>query len=184
MNSLSSSNGQNSPPEAFDRQLTPADGATSQTAISYLFWVAGLSGFCGLHRLYNGKISTGLLWLFTLGLLGVGQFVDLALIPGMADKRSRQLKERRYQLSRFDSPAVVAEPINQAQSLTLKLLQIAKRNQGRLLVTDCVLETGATFEEIETQLKTLVKSGYAHVTNDVVSGVVIYEIPELEISQS
>ena len=29
--------------------------AVSNTAVSYLFWSAGLFGFCGLHRLYNGK---------------------------------------------------------------------------------------------------------------------------------
>ena len=47
-------------------------------------------------------------------------------------------------------------------------------------MTDCVLETQATFAEVETQLKELVKSGYAIVTNDMTSGIVVYEIPELE----
>jgi Protein kinase domain/TM2 domain len=37
-------------------------------------------GICGLHRFYVGKIWTGLLWFFTLGLLGVGQFIDVILI--------------------------------------------------------------------------------------------------------
>lgn len=181
MNSPSSySDGRSSPPSTLDRQLAQINEPANQTAVSYLFWVACCSGFCGLHRLYNGKIATGLLWLFTFGLLGVGQLVDLALIPGMADKRSRQLKERRYRLGQFDSPAVVVDSKTQAQSLTIKLLQLAKRNKGRLLVTDCVLETGATFEEIELQLTNLVKSGYAHITNDTASGVIVYEIPELE----
>lgn len=153
---------------------------SDRTAISYLFWIAGLSGLCGLHRLYNGRIVTGLLWMFTLGLCGVGQLVDLALIPGMAEQRSRQLKKRKYQLGQFDSPAVVVNSDTRAQPLMIQLLQLAKRNKGRLLVTDCVLETGATFAEVELQLTDLVKSGYAHITNDTNSGVVVYEIPELE----
>lgn len=152
----------------------------SQTAISYLFWAACLSGFFGVHRLYNGKIATGLLWMFTFGLFGIGQLIDLALIPEMADKRSRQLRKRNHQLSKHDVPGLLDNSGPQAPPLTIQLLKIAKRNRGRLTVTDCVLETGSTFAEVEKQLKELVKSGYAAVTNDVVSGVVVYEIPELE----
>ncbi|MGB7085716.1 MAG: TM2 domain-containing protein [Phormidesmis sp.] len=153
---------------------------TGRTAVSYLFWVAWLSGFGGLHRLYNGKVATGILWMCTWGLFGVGQLVDLALIPKMAEERSRQLRNRKHQLGKFDTPALVKNGPPQAPSLTLKILKLAKRNRGRLTVTDCVLETEATFAEVEAQLKELVKSGYAFVTNDVTSGVVVYEIPELE----
>jgi len=39
-----------------------------------------LLGFLGLHRFYVGKVGTGLVWLFTLGFLGVGQIFDLVLI--------------------------------------------------------------------------------------------------------
>lgn len=50
---------------------------------SYLLWFACLLGICGIHRFYNGKWITGLIWFFTLGLLGIGQVIDLILIPGM-----------------------------------------------------------------------------------------------------
>jgi TM2 domain-containing membrane protein YozV len=37
-------------------------------------------GIAGLHRLYVGKIGTGLLWLFTHGLFGIGQIYDFVMI--------------------------------------------------------------------------------------------------------
>lgn len=55
------------------------------TLAAYLLWLLCLVGLCGIHRLYAGKLFTGLLWLFTLGLFYVGQFIDLLLIPGMIE---------------------------------------------------------------------------------------------------
>ena len=51
--------------------------------VSYGLWCLWLVGFGGIHRIYNRKILTGLLWLFTFGLCGIGQLVDLFLIPAM-----------------------------------------------------------------------------------------------------
>ena len=53
------------------------------SGVAYLLWLAGLVGVCGLHRFYLGKPWTGLLWLFTVGLFGIGQLIDLLLIPGL-----------------------------------------------------------------------------------------------------
>ena len=47
-------------------------------------WVAFilcfLFGYLGVHRFYEGKIGTGILYLFTLGLFGIGTLVDLIII--------------------------------------------------------------------------------------------------------
>lgn len=37
-------------------------------------------GPIGVHRFYAGKVGTGLLWLFTGGLFGVGYIVDIIMI--------------------------------------------------------------------------------------------------------
>jgi TM2 domain-containing membrane protein YozV len=53
---------------------------THSIAIGYLCWIFG---FTGAHRFYYGKRWTGTLWFLTLGLLGIGWFIDLFLIPSM-----------------------------------------------------------------------------------------------------
>ncbi len=57
--------------------------------ITYLIWF--LAPALGIHRLYCGRIGTGLLWCFTGGLLGIGWLVDLFLIPSLV--REANLRE-------------------------------------------------------------------------------------------
>ncbi len=56
---------------------------THRKTIGYILWIFG---FTGSHRFYYGKPISGTIWLFTLGLLGVGWLIDLFLIPGMDDE--------------------------------------------------------------------------------------------------
>ena len=66
---------------------SPAIANTHSKSIGYLLWIFG---FTGAHRFYYGRPISGTIWLFTLGLLGVGWLIDVFLIPGMdrtADQR-------------------------------------------------------------------------------------------------
>ncbi len=61
-------------------------------------WVAAILcfffGVFGVHRFYTGKIGTGILYLLTVGVFGIGWFVDLILIVagGFKDKDGLKLE--------------------------------------------------------------------------------------------
>ncbi|MFN9548406.1 MAG: NINE protein [Cyanobacteriota bacterium] len=66
--------------------LPPGSGQERRSvALSYGLWCLSLIGICGIHRIYNRKPLSGLLWLISFGLCGVGQLVDLLLIPTMVE---------------------------------------------------------------------------------------------------
>lgn len=62
-------------------------------------WVAFLLcfflGAIGIHRFYVGKIGTGILYIFTVGLFGIGVLVDLIMIAcgSFTDKSGAFLKQ-------------------------------------------------------------------------------------------
>ena len=53
------------------------------------FFLGGL----GVHRFYVGKVGTGILWLFTFGLCGIGALVDfiMILVGAFKDKQGNPL---------------------------------------------------------------------------------------------
>lgn len=53
--------------------------------LAYVLLAFSFFGVCGLHRLYMGRIVSGLIWLLTGGLCGLGTIVDLFLLPQMVE---------------------------------------------------------------------------------------------------
>lgn len=68
--------------------VAPTD--THSKVIGYLLWF--FLGIIGAHRFYYGKPISGIVWFFTLGLLGIGWIVDAFLIPGMDDEADHQFQ--------------------------------------------------------------------------------------------
>ncbi|MBW4630017.1 MAG: NINE protein [Brasilonema octagenarum HA4186-MV1] len=151
--------------------------------VSYILSGGLFFGLGGLHRLYNGKIGTGVLWLLTGGVFGIGQFVDLFIIPNMVDEQEMRLRAKAG-LSPLgvplNQPAVATQLYRSPQEkLTMELLKAAQRRGGQLTVTQAVMETGATFAEIEAVFREMLKSGYVKIDNDPETGAVTYHFHEL-----
>jgi TM2 domain-containing membrane protein YozV len=68
---------------------TSQDFETHSVIVGYLLWIFG---FLGAHRFYYGKQFSGTIYFFTLGLLFIGWFVDLFLIPSLNAKADKRYK--------------------------------------------------------------------------------------------
>ncbi|UCG75433.1 MAG: TM2 domain-containing protein [Gemmatimonadota bacterium] len=145
-------------------------------SLGYGLWCLFLFGFAGIHRIYLGKYGTGILWLLTFGLLGIGQFIDLFRMRSLiaeANIRDGYLPHPRY-AKELTGPRAAPEP-----STTQRLLQAAGKYGGTLTVTQAVAETGLSFKEVEETLTEMLIAGYVDVDNEPTTGVVIYRFPEL-----
>ncbi len=65
--------------------------SAKSTWIAYVLWF--FLGYFGVHKFYVGKTGWGFLYLFTLGLLGFGWFIDLFTIPSQVSNYNRGLHD-------------------------------------------------------------------------------------------
>ena len=59
---------------------------THSLFMGYVLWIFGI---LGAHRFYNGKPVSGTIYFITLGLLFIGWFIDLFLMPKLEADASR-----------------------------------------------------------------------------------------------
>ena len=167
------------PQQAAGLPAPPSEGMY-RDSIGYALWCLFLVGLGGVHRIYMGKYGTGILWLLTWGLFGIGQFIDLFRMRSLA--RDANIREgylpHPRQAQRIPTPAAPT-PLPPRQTVQQSLLRAAQQNGGALTVTQGVVATGMTFEQVEESLREMVAKGYVDVDNAPDSGVVVYRFPEL-----
>ncbi len=151
--------------------------------IAYLLWCGWLIGLGGLHRIYNGKYGTGFLWLFTWGLFGIGQLVDLLTIPGMVEDANTRLLIREAGGPAALAAAMARQGVKRlprtAEEFQVALVKAAEEHGGRLTVAEAVAATGRGFKEVDKQLKEMALAGYVEADSDD-SGQLFYTFPGLK----
>lgn len=146
---------------------------------AFITWLACVFGLCGIHRFYLKKPWTGLLYLLTFGVFGIGQLIDLFRLRDMVE-----LENHRARALPWHKPPRLLPPARK-EDLTAKmhrdLLTAARDNGGYLSVSQGVLATGKPFGEVEKVLDKMTVDGFADIDNHPTSGAVVYTFGELAV---
>jgi hypothetical protein len=139
--------------------------------LTYLFWAMGLFGLNGIHRFYCRKPVSGGIWLMSLGLVGIGQVVDLFLIPSLVEEANRP--QLQPDLSAADAAAL--------PSLERQLLRLARSSGGNgFSLNDALIElelpTGVGSAVVRSEIERLLAEQLLDVGNDD-RGRVVYREP-------
>ncbi|NJK40744.1 MAG: TM2 domain-containing protein [Acaryochloridaceae cyanobacterium SU_2_1] len=150
---------------------------------AYLLWLLSIVGVCGAHRFYLGKPLSGILYLVTFGFFGIGQLVDLILIPSMVDDQnlkyrmlygSGHLPAIASNRGNGYSPIVQAPGFLSSPRLNVQILKTCRDQQGATL-SDCVIATGVSPEEVKATVKDLCRADLLSIDNRASDGAVIYK---------
>ncbi len=162
---------------------------------AYLFWLAYCFGLGGLQRFYLGKPISGLFYLLTLGGFGIGQFLDLMLIPSMVDEKNLKYRalygspyyaatpqvvvnvgegyQAGIQQSTIHPPPQLLNGDTKTERLDVSVLKICRDLDGAT-ISDCVIETGTDPDEIKAIIHRLSVDGLLCVDNREPDGAIIY----------
>lgn len=157
--------------------------------LAYILWFLCAFSVSGAQRFYCKRYMSGFIYLFTFGLFGIGQFIDLFTIPNMVDEENLKYQALYgYQNSNVNGNPQVSINVdgrngnayktanNRKVSDTIKILQTAKSNGGMINLSDCVLTTGKETAQVKQTLDTMCKDGLLEITNLPDSGAIVYKL--------
>ena len=154
-----------------------------EKSTAYILWALGAVGLCGLQRMYAGKIGTGIIYLCTFGLLGIGQIVDAFLIPGMIEDANNRLALEGVDSAMLGRGGAVGliggkRLPRTTEEFQVALVQAAEKNHGKLTIPEAVKETGRGFGEVKKHLDQMAVNGYIELDSDEL-GNEYYHFPGL-----
>lgn len=72
-------------------------------AKAYLFWFISFFGVFGFHRFYLGKIGTGIGWILSGGVFGLGALYDLFALSSMVDEHNNYQELKAVRMKQLHS---------------------------------------------------------------------------------
>lgn len=140
---------------------------------AYLLWLPSVFGIAGLHRLYLGKYISGIIYLFTGGLCGLGTLYDLVTMRSLVGTKYLIGKSTGvsqgpmdfFNTFTSDSPFTGRK---KEDSLEVAILEYAKTNDGIIRMVDVVIKTKSPVDQVEEALNELIKNNLVemHVSDD------------------
>jgi hypothetical protein len=145
--------------------------------VAYILWLCSGFGALGFHRFYLGKVGTGILWMCTGGMFGIGCVIDAVTLPRQVqDANVRSAVEAQvrselgYAYSSAPKPAKAEDPEK-------TILRVARANGGFVAPGEAALEGDMSIDEARKLLEKLAAKGNAEMRVRS-SGVVVYFFPE------
>lgn len=135
---------------------------------AYLLWI-GSWFIPGLHRFYLGKIGTGLLYLFTGGLFGIGTIYDAITMSTQVREANMKLRMRGMLEEGYDEDLdfrrdrPLPGPAEKRESPEHVILRVARARHGLASPAEVALEGNLTTDAAQEQLDALVNKGIGEV---------------------
>jgi len=158
------------------------------TGIAYFLWLFSFFGVFGFHRIYLGKIPSGILWMLTGGLFGLGSIYDFFTLPAQVrqaninwayfngTRRSANNGQHSGQWRNVNDGQ--SRIINEKESVEQTVLRLAKANDGIISASELALAANISIGEAKKALDVMVAKGYAELRVHE-SGALVYAIPDL-----
>ena len=162
------------------------------TGLAYFLWLISGLGALGFHRFYLGKWGTGLIYMLTGGLGGIGSFYDLVTLPLQVREANLRNAYRNaiYDRQSRHKPNFVQSDFKTSMRSEIKkdslervILKTAKHNQGLVTPSEVALESGLSIDQSKQALEKLVVTGHADIRVNK-NGAMVYFFQEFSKGNS